>query len=261
MKVSFDLHKKEQKVSLYHFWCSCFQGRLLGLWEGVCKKFLSSVFVREFLLHFPGLNWNILKASIPSQRYQPSCKRNAWSNVCLQGSARHLTECVDLLLQLGEPASGLCDDFLSHARTKLEDDLATLTRLAEAAAEAEQEGAPHQEAGETGAEEPAKEVPQEEQSGSGGGNGVPLKPPHMVSSKCAPLAVLNLICNRKNSITKCQSLSCNLCFPVYFYHHLYTFMFYSPLLSYLWFHHGLLSTSYQLQRNTNGLDIIVQIKF
>lgn len=115
-------------------------------------------------------------------------------HVCLQGSARHLTECVDLLLQLGEPASGLCDDFLSHARTKLEDDLATLTRLAEAAAEAEQEGGPHQEAGEAGAEEPAKEVPQEEQSGSGGGNGVPVKAPPMVSRKCAPLTVLNLIC-------------------------------------------------------------------
>lgn len=40
---------------------------------------------------------------------------------------------MDLLLQLGEPAEGLCDDFLAHARTKLEDDLANLTKLAEAA--------------------------------------------------------------------------------------------------------------------------------
>ncbi|KAK7076243.1 Vacuolar protein sorting-associated protein 51 [Halocaridina rubra] len=51
-----------------------------------------------------------------------------------EGSTRHLTECVDLLLQLGEPAEGLCDDFLSHARTKLEEDLAKLTKLAETAA-------------------------------------------------------------------------------------------------------------------------------
>lgn len=51
----------------------------------------------------------------------------------LQVSARHLTECVDLLLQLGEPAEGLCDDFLAHARTKLENDLSNLTKLAETA--------------------------------------------------------------------------------------------------------------------------------
>nr|XP_045605815.1 vacuolar protein sorting-associated protein 51 homolog [Procambarus clarkii] len=50
-----------------------------------------------------------------------------------EGSARHLTECVDLLLQLGEPAEGLCDDFLAHARTMLQGDLANLTKLAEAA--------------------------------------------------------------------------------------------------------------------------------
>lgn len=85
---------------------------------------------------------------------------------------------MDLLLQLGEPATGLCDDFLSHARTKLEDDLSSLTRLAEAAAEAGQEGSQHQEAGEAGTEETAKETPQEEQSG--GGDGAPLKAPSMV---------------------------------------------------------------------------------
>ncbi|XP_066982534.1 vacuolar protein sorting-associated protein 51 homolog isoform X2 [Macrobrachium rosenbergii] len=75
------------------------------------------------------------------------------------GSARHLTECVDLLLQLGEPAEGLCDDFLSHARTKLEDDLANLTRLAEAAAGIE-EVLPSAEGGEDGAAEGGKDVTQ-----------------------------------------------------------------------------------------------------
>lgn len=92
-----------------------------------------------------------------------------------EGSARHLTECVDLLLQLGEPAGGLCDDFLSHARTKLEDDLATLTRLAEAAAEAEQEGSTNQEAveAEEGTEE-VKETSQEELSGGVPGRTVPM---------------------------------------------------------------------------------------
>ncbi|XP_045133984.1 vacuolar protein sorting-associated protein 51 homolog isoform X1 [Portunus trituberculatus] len=91
-----------------------------------------------------------------------------------EGSARHLTECVDLLLQLGEPAAGLCDDFLSHARTKLEDDLATLTRLAEAAAEVEQDGGTSHEteAGE-GAEE-VKEVSQEELIVSVLGKTVPM---------------------------------------------------------------------------------------
>lgn len=38
-------------------------------------------------------------------------------------SARDLSECVELLLQLDEPAEELCDKFLSHARSRLELDL------------------------------------------------------------------------------------------------------------------------------------------
>ncbi|XP_076029768.1 vacuolar protein sorting 51 [Oratosquilla oratoria] len=56
-----------------------------------------------------------------------------------ESSARHLTECVDLLLQLGEPAAGLCDDFLAHASTKLQEDLTHLTNLAQNSNEVEVE--------------------------------------------------------------------------------------------------------------------------
>lgn len=38
-------------------------------------------------------------------------------------SAKDLSECVELLLQLDEPAEELCDKFLSHARSQLESDL------------------------------------------------------------------------------------------------------------------------------------------
>lgn len=38
-------------------------------------------------------------------------------------SSRDLSECVELLLQLDEPAEELCDKFLSHARSRLEVDL------------------------------------------------------------------------------------------------------------------------------------------
>uniref|UniRef100_UPI003AB0C8BE vacuolar protein sorting-associated protein 51 homolog isoform X2 n=1 Tax=Centroberyx gerrardi TaxID=166262 RepID=UPI003AB0C8BE len=38
-------------------------------------------------------------------------------------SAKDLSECVELLLQLDEPAEELCDKFLSHARSRLETDL------------------------------------------------------------------------------------------------------------------------------------------
>uniref|UniRef100_A0A668AWY1 Vacuolar protein sorting-associated protein 51 homolog n=1 Tax=Myripristis murdjan TaxID=586833 RepID=A0A668AWY1_9TELE len=38
-------------------------------------------------------------------------------------SAKDLSECVELLLQLDEPAEELCDKFLSHARSRLEMDL------------------------------------------------------------------------------------------------------------------------------------------
>ncbi|BFY98177.1 hypothetical protein BsWGS_01215 [Bradybaena similaris] len=45
-----------------------------------------------------------------------------------ESTAKQLTECVDLLLQLGEPAESLCDEFLSHARHKLDEDLGELQR-------------------------------------------------------------------------------------------------------------------------------------
>lgn len=38
-------------------------------------------------------------------------------------SAKDLSECVELLLQLDEPAEELCDKFLSHAQSRLEADL------------------------------------------------------------------------------------------------------------------------------------------
>uniref|UniRef100_A0A1A8D584 Vacuolar protein sorting-associated protein 51 homolog n=1 Tax=Nothobranchius kadleci TaxID=1051664 RepID=A0A1A8D584_NOTKA len=41
-------------------------------------------------------------------------------------SAKDLSECVELLLQLDEPAEELCDKFLSHARSRLELDLQSL---------------------------------------------------------------------------------------------------------------------------------------
>nr|XP_014350686.1 PREDICTED: vacuolar protein sorting-associated protein 51 homolog [Latimeria chalumnae] len=41
-------------------------------------------------------------------------------------SAKDLAECVELLLQLEEPAEELCDEFLSHAQSKLQEDLASL---------------------------------------------------------------------------------------------------------------------------------------
>ncbi|XP_032089997.1 vacuolar protein sorting-associated protein 51 homolog [Thamnophis elegans] len=40
--------------------------------------------------------------------------------------AKDLAECVELLLQLGEPAEELCDEFLSHAHCQLEAELQTL---------------------------------------------------------------------------------------------------------------------------------------
>ncbi|CAM9878134.1 unnamed protein product [Lampetra fluviatilis] len=43
-----------------------------------------------------------------------------------EASAKELAECVDLLLQLGEPPAHLWDEFLSHARARLCCDLETL---------------------------------------------------------------------------------------------------------------------------------------
>jgi len=36
-------------------------------------------------------------------------------SVSVQSSARQLAECVDLLLQLNEPAEQLCDEFLAQS--------------------------------------------------------------------------------------------------------------------------------------------------
>ncbi|XP_043931749.1 vacuolar protein sorting-associated protein 51 homolog [Protopterus annectens] len=41
-------------------------------------------------------------------------------------SAKELAECVELLLQLDEPAEELCDEFLAHAQSRLKDDLQLL---------------------------------------------------------------------------------------------------------------------------------------
>ncbi|XP_048584517.1 vacuolar protein sorting-associated protein 51 homolog isoform X2 [Nematostella vectensis] len=43
-----------------------------------------------------------------------------------KSSPKQLAECVDLLLQLQEPADELCDEFLEHAREKLNEDLRVL---------------------------------------------------------------------------------------------------------------------------------------
>ncbi|GCB83967.1 hypothetical protein scyTo_0024570, partial [Scyliorhinus torazame] len=41
-------------------------------------------------------------------------------------SAKELAECVELLLQLDEPAEELCDEFLAHAQSRLAEDLSAL---------------------------------------------------------------------------------------------------------------------------------------
>ncbi|ESP00450.1 hypothetical protein LOTGIDRAFT_173187 [Lottia gigantea] len=43
-----------------------------------------------------------------------------------ESSPKQLAECVDLLLQLNEPPESLCDEFLSHARQKIDEDLNVL---------------------------------------------------------------------------------------------------------------------------------------
>lgn len=45
-----------------------------------------------------------------------------------ESTPKQLAECVDLLLQLNEPAEELCEEFLSHARQKIEEDLSILDR-------------------------------------------------------------------------------------------------------------------------------------
>ncbi|CAG2186821.1 ANG2 [Mytilus edulis] len=45
-----------------------------------------------------------------------------------ESSAKDLAQCVDLLLQLNEPAEKLCEEFLSHARQKIDEDLQLLDR-------------------------------------------------------------------------------------------------------------------------------------
>ncbi|XP_055955963.1 vacuolar protein sorting-associated protein 51 homolog [Patella vulgata] len=45
-----------------------------------------------------------------------------------ESSPKQLAECVDLLLELNEPPETLCDEFLSHARQKIDEDLDILDR-------------------------------------------------------------------------------------------------------------------------------------
>eukprot|EP00118_Oscarella_pearsei_P021992 m.250777 g.250777 ORF g.250777 m.250777 type:complete len:121 (+) comp40326_c0_seq11:1-363(+) len=47
-------------------------------------------------------------------------------------TAAQLSECVDLLLQLKEPAEDLCDQFLARSRVKLDGELAKLSESQEA---------------------------------------------------------------------------------------------------------------------------------
>ncbi|XP_046850741.1 vacuolar protein sorting-associated protein 51 homolog isoform X2 [Xenia sp. Carnegie-2017] len=44
-----------------------------------------------------------------------------------KSSPKQLTECVDLLLQLKEPANELCDEYLAHAKERLDENLLDLT--------------------------------------------------------------------------------------------------------------------------------------
>lgn len=57
-----------------------------------------------------------------------TCTPHTFSFLCRDGgsSAKDLAECVELLLQLGEPAEELCDEFLSHACCRLEAELRAL---------------------------------------------------------------------------------------------------------------------------------------
>lgn len=45
-----------------------------------------------------------------------------------ESTPKQLAECVDLLLQLNEPAEELCEEFLSHTRQKIDEDLAELEK-------------------------------------------------------------------------------------------------------------------------------------
>ncbi|KAK7469788.1 hypothetical protein BaRGS_00036215 [Batillaria attramentaria] len=45
-----------------------------------------------------------------------------------ESTPKQLAECVDLLLQLDEPPEQLCDEFLAHARQKIDEDLQELDR-------------------------------------------------------------------------------------------------------------------------------------
>ncbi|KAK6174364.1 hypothetical protein SNE40_017657 [Patella caerulea] len=45
-----------------------------------------------------------------------------------ESSPKQLAECVDLLLELNEPPETLCDEFLSHARQKIDEDLDILDK-------------------------------------------------------------------------------------------------------------------------------------
>ncbi|XP_006822428.1 vacuolar protein sorting-associated protein 51 homolog, partial [Saccoglossus kowalevskii] len=56
-----------------------------------------------------------------------------------ESTPKQLAECVDLLMQLKEPADELCDEFLSHSQQKLDEDLAEM----EAQLQLKREGSPN----------------------------------------------------------------------------------------------------------------------
>ncbi|KAK3094365.1 hypothetical protein FSP39_000798 [Pinctada imbricata] len=63
-----------------------------------------------------------------SQIIQHLCQKLREQFKDKESSPKQLADCVDLLLQLNEPAEGLCEEFLSHARQKIDGDLQLLER-------------------------------------------------------------------------------------------------------------------------------------
>ncbi|MCL4133936.1 UNVERIFIED_CONTAM: hypothetical protein GTU68_027072 [Idotea baltica] len=95
--------------------------------EGV-RSYVETVEVLQKYQHLPSFSAIHVDCEAALSRLNVALKNEL---AVKEGSTRHLTLCVDLLLQLGEPAEGLCDDFLSHARLKLEEDLNALSLLAQ----------------------------------------------------------------------------------------------------------------------------------
>lgn len=74
-------------------------------------------------------------------------------------SAKDLSECVELLLQLDEPAEELCDKFLSHARSRLESDLQGLEAEIRPSASAVKDASAHGSSSTAAAGSPADSSP------------------------------------------------------------------------------------------------------